>query len=112
MSDETAVTYALADGVATITLCRPGSLNAVNRAVRLGLIEAFGRFEADAEAKVAILTGEGRAFCAGADLKEMVDTGNRAPGDQGVPDLEPEVDPSSQVCASPRKSVGLTWISL
>ena len=87
MSDETAVTYALADGVATITLCRPRSLNAINRAVRVGLIEAFGRFEADAQAKVAILTGEGRAFCAGADLKEMVDTGKRAPGDQGVPHL-------------------------
>ena len=87
MTDETAVTYEVDDGIALITLRRPRSLNAVNRAVRLGLIEAFGRFEADAAARVAILTGEGRAFCAGADLKEMVDTGKRSPGNQGIPHL-------------------------
>ena len=87
MTDEQPVRYALDEGIATIMLCRPRSLNAVNRAVREGIIDAFTRFEADPQARVAILTGEGRAFCAGADLKEMVDTGKRAPGAQGIPHL-------------------------
>ena len=87
MSDETAITYEQDDGVALITLRRPRSLNAVNRAMRAGLIDAFTRFEADVEAKVAILAAEGRAFCAGADLKEMAETGKTAPGANGIPHL-------------------------
>ena len=86
-ADPVAVTYELDDGVALITLRRPKSLNAVNRAMRLGIIEAFNRFEADDDARVAILAAEGRAFCAGADLKEMVQTGKREPGNQGVPHI-------------------------
>lgn len=85
--DAPAVSYELDEGIARITLRRPASLNAVNRAMRLCLIEAFERFEADAGAMVAILTGEGRAFCAGADLKEMAETGKKAPGSQGLPHL-------------------------
>lgn len=86
-SDDRTVTYELNDGVATITIRRPKSLNAVNRAVRLELIEAFNRFEADAGALVAILTGEGRAFCAGADLKEMAVTGKTVPGAEMIPQI-------------------------
>ncbi|MYZ46852.1 enoyl-CoA hydratase/isomerase family protein [Propylenella binzhouense] len=82
-----AVTYELADGVALVTIRRPDQLNAVTKAVREGLVDAFVRFESDPEAKVAILTGEGRAFCAGADLKEMVDTGKKIPGAMAIPHL-------------------------
>lgn len=82
-----AVTYELEDGIALVTIRRPDQLNAVNKAVREGLVESFQRFEADPEAKVAILTGEGRAFCAGADLKEMVSTGKRIPGAMAIPHL-------------------------
>ena len=87
MSDEQPVTYELQDGVAIITLRRPDKLNAVNRAMRQGIIDSFNRFELDDEAKVAILTGEGKAFCAGADLKEMVATGKTIPGSQAIPHL-------------------------
>ena len=86
-ADPGMVTYELDDGVALITLRRPKSLNAVNRALREGIADAFTRFEADAQAKVAILAAEGRAFCAGADLKEMAETGKREPGSQGIPHL-------------------------
>ena len=75
MSVETPVTYEVNDEVAVITIRRADKLNAVNRAVRQGIIDSFQKFEADDGAKVAILTGEGRAFCAGADLKEMAETG-------------------------------------
>jgi len=82
-----AVTYEVVDEVAVITIRRPDKLNAVNRAVREGLIASFQRFEADEGAKVAILTGEGRAFCAGADLKEMAETGKTIPGGLAIPIL-------------------------
>ncbi|MBI3758099.1 MAG: enoyl-CoA hydratase/isomerase family protein [Deltaproteobacteria bacterium] len=60
--------------VAVITINRPESRNAINRGVREGLLKAWERFEHDREARVAILTGAGTAFCAGADLKEMAQT--------------------------------------
>jgi enoyl-CoA hydratase len=74
MSD--AVLYEMRGPVAVITINRPEARNAINRAVRDGLFAAFGRFEADAAAQVAILTGAGeRAFCAGMDLKEAASEG-------------------------------------
>lgn len=87
MSAETPVTYEVEDEIATITLRRADKLNCVNRAMRLGIIDAFEKFEADDSAKVAILTGEGRAFCAGADLKEMAQTGKTIPGANAIPVL-------------------------
>jgi enoyl-CoA hydratase/carnithine racemase len=65
------VLYEMQGAVALITLNRPAQLNALNEPVRQGLRAAFERFEADANARVAILTGAGdKAFCAGMDLKE------------------------------------------
>jgi enoyl-CoA hydratase len=76
-----AVLYAVDEaGIATITINRPEQRNALSREVREGLRAAWGRFEDDATAKIAILTGAGeKAFCAGGDLKEMVETGLRVP---------------------------------
>lgn len=61
--------YDLDGHVATITYNRPEVLNAINGEMRRDLNEAFSRFRDDEEAWVAIVTGEGRAFCAGADLR-------------------------------------------
>lgn len=65
-----AVLYTLVDHVATITYNRPEALNAVNRELRDDLNDAFARFRDDEEAWVAIVTGAGRAFCVGADLRD------------------------------------------
>jgi enoyl-CoA hydratase len=60
------------DGILVITINRPEALNAINVDVREGLFTAWRRFEAEPTQRVAILTGAGnKAFCAGADLKEM-----------------------------------------
>jgi len=83
--------YAVADGVATITLNRPDHLNAFNRAMRAELLEAFDATDADDEVRAVIVTGAGRAFCAGADLgsgggafRSSVDIGQGpAPRDTG-----------------------------
>ncbi|MBO9513234.1 MAG: enoyl-CoA hydratase/isomerase family protein [Variovorax sp.] len=70
-----AILYERRGPVAVITINRPEARNAINEAVRLGLFDAWKRFEADPEARVAILTGAGdKAFCAGMDLKEARDT--------------------------------------
>lgn len=65
-----AVTYELLESVALITLDRPTALNAIDAALSRELRESWERFNADDEALVAVLTGNGRAFCAGLDMKE------------------------------------------
>lgn len=66
----TAVSYAVAEGVATITLNRPDVLNAFNSAMMRELLDLFNQADADDAVRAIIVTGTGRAFCAGADLKE------------------------------------------
>jgi Enoyl-CoA hydratase/isomerase len=64
------VSYELDGHVATITYDRPHALNAVNGELRADLNDAFARFRDEEDAWVAIVTGRGRAFCAGADLRD------------------------------------------
>jgi 2-(1,2-epoxy-1,2-dihydrophenyl)acetyl-CoA isomerase len=65
------VGYEVVNGVAWIRLNRPESLNAVNGELRRALADAVKRADRDDEAKVVVVTGEGRAFCAGADVREF-----------------------------------------
>lgn len=60
--------YDVADRVATITLDRPDKLNAYNTRMMRELVAAFDRSDADDDVGCVLLTGAGRAFCAGADL--------------------------------------------
>jgi enoyl-CoA hydratase/carnithine racemase len=62
------IRYDTADRVATITLNRPDKLNAFTRVMRDELVDAFSKADADDEVRAVIVTGAGRAFCAGADL--------------------------------------------
>lgn len=63
-------TYQLDGHVATITYNRPEALNAVNADMRRALNAAFTRFREEEDAWVAIVTGAGKAFCAGADVRD------------------------------------------
>jgi enoyl-CoA hydratase/carnithine racemase len=60
--------YAVEDGVATLTLNRPDKLNAFTAQMMSDMIAAFDATDADDAVKAVIVTGAGRAFCAGADL--------------------------------------------
>jgi enoyl-CoA hydratase len=71
------VTYDTDRAVCTLTLNRPDKRNAVNGIVAAELRQAFERFEADDALRVAILTGAGGHFCAGADLGAVGNPGER-----------------------------------
>jgi enoyl-CoA hydratase/carnithine racemase len=59
------------DGVVTLTLNRPAQFNSLSRAMIAALQEALEGIAADASARVVVIAGAGKAFCAGHDLKEM-----------------------------------------
>jgi enoyl-CoA hydratase/carnithine racemase len=56
------------DGIATLTLNRPDKLNAINKDLAVALNESLGRLTTDKSIYVVVITGAGRAFCAGGDL--------------------------------------------
>jgi 2-(1,2-epoxy-1,2-dihydrophenyl)acetyl-CoA isomerase len=64
---------AIADGVATLTLNRPDRLNALSTPMMEGLLEALPRLAEDAAVGAIVLTGAGRGFCAGGDVKSMAE---------------------------------------
>ena len=68
---EDAVLCSVEDGIATVTLNRPKALNAINEAWKRDMAEIIRRIDLDAAIRCVILTGAGRAFCAGGDLKEI-----------------------------------------
>ncbi len=67
------ILYEKQGNIVTITLNRPDSLNAINRQLRQEFSNAIVEFDSDQEAYVAIITGAGRAFCSGRDLKERAE---------------------------------------
>src|SRR5258706_7023031 len=59
------------DGVATLTMNRPQALNALSRDMGAAMLEALTKFELDSSVGAIVLTGAGRAFCAGGDVRAM-----------------------------------------
>ncbi len=70
------ILYDVSDNILTITLNRPDRLNAFTQVMRDELIDAFDRADEDDDIRAIIVTGAGRAFCAGADLGEGKNTFN------------------------------------
>lgn len=77
---ESVLLVEVSDGVATLTLNRPQAMNALSGALRAELVRAIDALAADPSVRVMILTGAGRAFCAGLDLKELGSGGNQVGG--------------------------------
>lgn len=67
------VLYEVGDGLATVTLNRPDALNALDTATKDALRDALQEAAADQAVRAVLLTGNGRAFCVGQDLKEHVE---------------------------------------
>lgn len=90
------IMYEVSDKILTITLNRPEKLNAFTPVMCEELVNAFGRADADDNVRVVIVTGAGRAFCAGADLSPetaILERRRQAPDD----DLEIRRDLAGQV---------------
>ena len=86
MSDHQFIEYAACSGVATITLNRPDKLNSLIGAMMLELYSALGTAAQDDAVRAVVLTGAGRAFCAGQDLADPAMSpkpGSNTPADVG-----------------------------
>src|SRR4029453_16128843 len=78
------ILYASASGVARVTLSRPGRLNSFPAKMHEELRDALAKVTADASARVLLLTGAGRGFCAGQDLSDRAVAPGGAPVDLGA----------------------------
>lgn len=84
-----AIRYEVADGVATITLNRPDHLNAFTTRMCLEMLDALDIVDADGDVRALMVTGAGRAFCAGADLAGGAESFDPATADASSPPLRP-----------------------
>ncbi len=85
----TQILYGVDDGVATITLHRPDRMNAFTGTMMYEMIDAFDQIDADDDVRAVIVTGAGRAFCAGADLGGGGETFARGGSDIQTPEGVP-----------------------
>lgn len=78
------IVYRVEDRIATITLNRPDKLNAFTRLMMTEMIHAFDRVNADDDVRAVVVTGGGRAFCAGADLASRGATFDHSESEAGA----------------------------
>ena len=106
--DLTEIEYDVADGIATIALNRPDKLNAGTAVMVRELLRALDAVDADDDVRAVILTGRGRAFCAGADLSAGAETFDY--------DRHPEAGAIGgervEAVAAPRDGAGLVTLRL
>jgi enoyl-CoA hydratase len=87
-----------ADGVALVTLNRPDALNALSSGLRNAIADTFTALASDERAQAIVLTGAGRAFTVGLDLKEL--------GGEVAPDAKLAADPAEAMAACPKPIIG------
>jgi 2-(1,2-epoxy-1,2-dihydrophenyl)acetyl-CoA isomerase len=99
------VAYDVTDGVATITLNRPEAMNSLDVATKVALRETVQRAAEDESARCVVLTGSGRSFSAGQDLKEHIETLNGQASDQLFRTVPEHYNPTVQAIATMNKPV-------
>lgn len=105
------IQFAIHDGIAVITLDRPEKLNVFSGGMGIALGDAYARCDADDAVRVVVLTGAGRAFCAGADMSPAADT-FAGPGSGSTgPEAGPEPGSGSAYGPEPRSGSGLGSVS-
>ncbi len=97
------VLYEVTDHVATITLHRPERLNAATFEMGEQLQAAFARVDADADVRAVVVTGSGRAFCAGDDVEKAWGDDRMAATLQWLGDVRPGMTPEASMFLECRK---------
>ncbi|MCZ4497606.1 MAG: enoyl-CoA hydratase [Marmoricola sp.] len=105
MSDENPVTYTVDAQVATITLNRPEGMNGLTIATKEALLAAVTRAADDTEVRCVVLTGSGRAFCVGQDLKEHVELLDNGSSEELFSTVERHYNPIVTAIATMSKPV-------
>jgi len=108
MTEETPgspVLYAVADGVATVTLNRPDAMNSLDVATKEALLDAVTRAAEDSAVRCVVLTGTGRAFCVGQDLKEHIQILQSGSTDQLFTTVDAHYNPIVKALATMPKPV-------
>ncbi len=95
------------DRVATLTLNRPERLNALSSPMIDGLLEALPRLAADAAVAVVVLTGAGRGFCAGGDVKSMAEGSSQLGLDDAVQRLRGRMEVSRLLHEMPKPTIAM-----
>lgn len=95
------------DRVATLTLNRPDRLNALSTAILDGLLEALPRLAADPGVAVVVLTGAGRGFCAGGDVKSMAEGTSLLDVDDAVARLRSRMEVSRLLHEIPKPTIAM-----
>src|SRR4051794_36371594 len=97
----------LADGVATLTLNRPDRLNALSTPIMEGLMEALPRLAGDPVVGAIVLTGAGRAFCAGGDVKRMAEETVPRSSEEDVARLRSRMEASRLLHEIPKPTIAM-----
>ena len=99
------VLYAVSDGVATITLNRPEAMNSLDVATKVALRDAVTEAGQDEAVRCVVLTGSGRAFCVGQDLKEHIEILHSSSSDELFQTVPEHYNPTVKALATMNKPV-------
>jgi 2-(1,2-epoxy-1,2-dihydrophenyl)acetyl-CoA isomerase len=95
------------DGVATLTFNRPERLNALSTPIMEGLLRGLPRLAGDPAVKVVVLTGAGRGFCAGGDVKSMAEGGERRSAAEATTHLRSRMEVSRILHELPKPTIAM-----
>ncbi len=95
------------NGVATLTFNRPERMNALSTPIMEGLLQGLPRLAGDPAVRVVVLTGAGRAFCAGGDVKSMAEGGERRSEAEATAHLRSRMEVSRILHDLPKPTIAM-----
>jgi 2-(1,2-epoxy-1,2-dihydrophenyl)acetyl-CoA isomerase len=95
------------DGIATLTFNRPERMNALSTPIMEGLLQGLPRLAGDPAVKVVVLTGAGRGFCAGGDVKDMAQGGEKRSAAEATAHLRSRMEVSRILHELPKPTIAM-----
>ena len=97
----------IGNGIATLTFNRPERLNALSTPIMQGLLDGLPRLAGDPNVKVVVLTGAGRGFCAGGDVKSIAEGGKRRSASEATTHLRSRMEVSRILHELPKPTIAM-----